>query len=409
MGEPVEYASQADRLVLSGLRSKGEAWVVGGWVRESLFGRPLTDMDIATTLLPDEVKELFPLSLMYGADYGTVVVRLDGRDESWEVTTLRSEGGYGDGRRPDNVEFGVNISDDLSRRDFTINAMAYDSDWNLIDPFGGMSDLGNGILKSVGDASKRLSEDGLRVMRAYRFLASQKVKSMDADLRLAVKDNVGMLAQVSKERIGQEMLRTLDSPNSSAALSMMNEDGVIDEILPGLSARTNLMQSGDSVVNLALMCSDDGRSGAELTDLLRGCLKMSTDDLREISFLHESRMVAIPSEISEIRVFRAALPEIRQTRFIGYCEGLGHDMSKFEGSLSGLAPLRAGNSPIVDGNVLSEATGLEPGPRMGRLKGLLHRIQVERDLTEKDDVLALLEELDWRDSAHENWPALGWP
>ena len=136
---------------------------------------------------------------------------------------------------------------------------------------------------------------------------------------------------------------------------------------------------------------------------------MSTDDLREISFLHESRMVAIPSEISEIRVFRAALPEIRQTRFIGYCEGLGHDMSKFEGSLSGLAPLRAGNSPIVDGNVLSEATGLEPGPRMGRLKGLLHRIQVERDLTEKDDVLALLEELDWRDSAHENWPALGWP
>ena len=101
MGEPFEYASEADRLVLSGLRSKGEAWIVGGWVRESISGEPSTDMDIATTLLPEEVKELFPLSLMYGADYGTVVVRLDGFEGTWEVTTLRSEGGYGDGRRPD--------------------------------------------------------------------------------------------------------------------------------------------------------------------------------------------------------------------------------------------------------------------------------------------------------------------
>ena len=170
MGVPLEYASEADRQVLSGLRSKGKAWVVGGWVRESLSGQPMTDMDIATTLLPDEVKEIFPLSLMYGADYGTVVVRLDGNEESWEVTTLRSEGGYGDGRRPDNVEFGVDINEDLSRRDFTINAMAYDSDWKLIDPYDGISDLENGVLKSVGDASERLSEDGLRVMRAYRFV-----------------------------------------------------------------------------------------------------------------------------------------------------------------------------------------------------------------------------------------------
>ena len=113
MEKPSEYASQADRLVLSGLRSKGEAWIVGGWVRESASGEPSTDMDIATNLLPEEVKKLFPLSLMYGAKYGTVVVRLEGHEKSWEVTTLRSEGGYGDGRRPDNVEFGVDINGDL--------------------------------------------------------------------------------------------------------------------------------------------------------------------------------------------------------------------------------------------------------------------------------------------------------
>ena len=409
MGKPSEYASQADRLVLSGLRSKGEAWIVGGWVRESASGEPSTDMDIATNLLPEEVKKLFPLSLMYGAKYGTVVVRLEGHEKSWEVTTLRSEGGYGDGRRPDNVEFGVDINGDLSRRDFTINAMAYDSEWNLIDPFGGSSDIENGILKSVGNATERLSEDGLRVMRAYRFLASEKVVSMDAELSSAVKDNVGMLGQVSKERIGHEMMQTLASPNASAALSMMQDDGVIHEILPGLSASTYPVLCGDSLVNLALVCSGDERSGAELIALLRDSLKMSTDDLREIAFLHNARNAPIPSEISEMRVFRAALPVLRQTRFIRYCEGLGRDIGGFDSSLSELAPLRAGNSPIVDGNVLSEATGLEPGPKMGRLKGMLHRIQVERDLNDSGEVLALLEELDWMESEHENWPVLGWP
>ena len=94
MEGPSEYASEADMTVLSGLRSEGEAWVVGGWVRESLSGKPLTDMDIATTLLPDKVKELFPLSLMYGADYGTVVVRLENHNQHWEVTTLRSAVSY---------------------------------------------------------------------------------------------------------------------------------------------------------------------------------------------------------------------------------------------------------------------------------------------------------------------------
>ena len=409
MGKPSEYASQADRLVLSGLRSKGEAWIVGGWVRESASGEPSTDMDIATNLLPEEVKNLFPLSLMYGAEYGTVVVRIEDHEKSWEVTTLRSEGGYGDGRRPDNVEFGVDINGDLSRRDFTINAMAYDSEWNLIDPFGGSSDMENGILKSVGNATERLSEDGLRVMRAYRFLASEKVVSMDAELSLAVRDNVGMLGQVSKERIGDEMMQTLASPNASAALSMMQDDGVIHEILPGLSASTYPVLCGDSLVNLALVCSGDERSGAELIALLRDSLKMSTDDLREIAFLHNARNAPIPSEISEMRVFRAALPVLRQTRFIRYCEGLGRDIGGFDSSLSELAPLRAGNSPIVDGNVLSEATGLEPGPKMGRLKGMLHRIQVERDLNDSGEVLALLEELDWMESEHVNWPVLGWP
>ena len=110
-----------------------------------------------------------------------------------------------------------------------------------------------------------------------------------------------------------------------------------------------------------------------------------------------------------MRVFRAYLPELRQTRIINYYAGLGRDVSQFERSIAELSPLKAGNAPLVDGNTLSEVTGLEPGPRMGRLKGLLHRIQVERDLANQNDVLALLDELGWKDSEHEDWLTLGWP
>ena len=158
MGPEHKHLSEADRLVLDGLRSAGEAWIVGGWVREAASDRRETDMDIATTLLPAEVKELFPRSLMVGEKYGTVIVRLDEEvsDGTWEVTTLRSEGSYGDGRRPDMVEFGRNIKDDLARRDFTINAMAIDSDGSVIDPFGGVSDLREGVLRAVGIASEGL-------------------------------------------------------------------------------------------------------------------------------------------------------------------------------------------------------------------------------------------------------------
>ena len=131
MERALEYLSEADTQVLTRLRSAGEAWIVGGWVRDSIIGRPDTDIDIATSLLPAEVKELFPRSLMVGEKYGTVIVRLDEGvvgEPSWEVTTLRSEGTYGDGRRPDEVVFGSSIKDDLARRDLTINCLLYTSD-----------------------------------------------------------------------------------------------------------------------------------------------------------------------------------------------------------------------------------------------------------------------------------------
>jgi len=412
MGFEHERLSKADRLVLEGLCSAGEAWIVGGWVREDAMGHHKTDLDIATTLLPAEVKELFPRSLMVGEKYGTVIVRLKDNisDGTWEVTTLRSEGSYGDGRRPDQVEFGHSIDDDLARRDFTINAMAIDSDGNVRDPQKGMSDLRAGVLRAVGEASERLGEDGLRIMRAYRFLDSTDgMRSMESSLRSAVRENLSMLDGVSRERIGMEMVRILGGRNAGKVILQMHEDGVLEHILPGIACTVSPSFCNDSLVNLALLCSEDPSEGNALADNLRSALMMAKEPLRRIAFLHSGRGTPVPTEIGGLRRFRAALPPEWQNAFITYSHGLGLETAEFSMALGSLSPLIAGNAPLVDGNTLAAATGLDPGPRMGRLKGMLHRIQIEQDLSTAERVLSMLDELDWRDSDYEEWPALSWP
>ena len=412
MGSAYEHLSKADRLVLEGLRSAGEAWIVGGWVREAASGRHETDLDIATTLLPAEVKELFPRSLMVGEKYGTVIVRLKDNisDGTWEVTTLRSEGSYGDGRRPDQVEFGQSIEDDLARRDFTINAMAIDSDGDVIDPYDGMSDLRAGVLRAVGEASERLGEDGLRIMRAYRFLDSTGgMRNMESSLRSAVRGNLSMLDGVSRERIGMEMERILGGRNAGEVILQMHEDGVLEHVLPRIACTVSPSFCTDFLVNLALLCSDDPSEGNALAGNLRNALMMAKGPLRQVAFLHDAKNTPVTTEIGGLRRFRAALPLEWQNAFIAYSHGLGKETTEFVEALASLSPLIAGNAPLIDGNTLVAATGLDPGPRMGRLKGLLHRIQVERDLPTAERVLSLLDELDWRDSDHEEWTALSWP
>ena len=204
------YLAPEDNLVLNQLREHGDAWIVGGWIRDTLMMiKSKNDLDIATTLLPREVMEIFPRTIPVGEEYGTVIVRLEGvSDREWEVTTLRKDGSYGDGRRPDNVSFGTNIIDDLARRDFTINAMAINKEDELIDMFGGEKDLHHNIVRAVGDANERIAEDGLRILRAFRYLDLEKdsLRTLDSDLENAIQKNTHMLGKVSKERITDEIL-----------------------------------------------------------------------------------------------------------------------------------------------------------------------------------------------------------
>ena len=227
------YLSSEDNLVLNELREHGESWIVGGWVRDVLMMKKSdADLDIATVLLPKKVMEIFPKTIPIGEEYGTVMVRIDGSDKKWEVTTLRKDGSYGDGRRPDNVSFGKNIIDDLARRDFTINAMAIDSKGLIIDEFGGENDLQNNIIRSVGNANERIAEDGLRILRAFRFLDLERnnLRTFDSDLENAINNNVHMLDKVSKERITDELMKILNSNNPYKIFSKMQEMQVLSLI-----------------------------------------------------------------------------------------------------------------------------------------------------------------------------------
>ena len=157
-------------LILKTLEDAGfAACFVGGCVRDTLLGRPVHDWDVTTSALPEEIMALFPRCIPTGIKHGTVTVLLNG--ESFEVTTFRRDGAYHDGRHPDGVVFVPNLTEDLARRDFTINAMAMHLDGSITDCFDGKADLKRGIIRCVGDPERRFREDALRMLRALRFSA----------------------------------------------------------------------------------------------------------------------------------------------------------------------------------------------------------------------------------------------
>lgn len=182
---------------------------VGGCVRDSLLGRTPGDWDVATSARPETVQALFARTVPTGLRHGTVTVLLEGM--SLEVTAFRREEGYSDGRRPDRVVFGVGLTEDLARRDFTINAMALLPDGAVADPFGGQADLKAGLVRCVGDPVRRFREDALRMLRAVRF-AAQLGFTIEEGTAAALRREAAGLDRVSGERVRAELEKTLLSP-----------------------------------------------------------------------------------------------------------------------------------------------------------------------------------------------------
>ena len=212
------------KFVLRTLTQNGyEAYIVGGCVRDSLLGITPSDYDVTTSAKPEEILGLFDKTVPTGLKHGTVTVIIE--NEPIEVTTFRTEGEYKDFRHPQNVEFVTDLREDLSRRDFTVNAVAYNETVGLVDLFGGLSDLENKILRSVGDSDKRFKEDALRILRLFRFASQLEFTPEEKTLKSALKLQKG-LKNISKERIFSEIVKAVNGKNPKAILPLINSGGL---------------------------------------------------------------------------------------------------------------------------------------------------------------------------------------
>lgn len=216
-------------------RAGHRAWVVGGCIRDLLMGRPVSDWDLATSALPGDVQQVFRRTIPTGIEHGTVTVLWKG--EAYEVTTLRGEGEYSDGRRPDSVEFVREIGEDLARRDFTVNAIAYDPlSEEIVDPWGGLRDLEARTIRAVGDPSERFGEDGLRVLRAARFCATLGF-DLEPGTEAAIEGSLETFRKVSPERVHEEWKKALSkSARPSRAFEVMRRTGILGVTCPPLTA-----------------------------------------------------------------------------------------------------------------------------------------------------------------------------
>ena len=216
--------------IIKKLNSRGfSAYAVGGAVRDFLLSREVFDTDITTDATPDEIKSVFSSfrTADTGIKHGTVTVIKDLKP--YEITTFRSESGYRDSRHPDRVVFETDIKKDLSRRDFTVNAMAYSDETGIIDPFFGQEDLKNRIIRTVGDADKRFSEDALRILRGLRF-ASELGFSVEEKTYKAMKNNVEKISLLSKERVYTEISKMLTGRYACRTVTLYKD--LIKKIMP---------------------------------------------------------------------------------------------------------------------------------------------------------------------------------
>ena len=408
-------------------KADGGVWIVGGAVRDAFLGLGDQDIDLAVTLTPHEMLKIFPDALPTGIDYGTLTLRGEG-GRFYEATTLRTESEYNDGRRPEMVDFGTSLLGDLERRDFTFNAMAIDTRRMLLhDPFNGKIDLERERVKAVGQAYQRLSEDGLRILRAYRFLdrADAGVWRFDPELSEALQQHRSMLSGVTNERIWMEWKKILAGKNAAHVIERMSRDGVLDRFLPGKwsgqvhrmhAQHHRLSEFFSPLERFALLLSEN--DSIEVESTLKQ-LKLSKKERREIELIHH-RFGRVPENTNaQLRVFRNVLQEramnhlrmekiIRESGLmVHYLDDVTTDhIDEVIDRLEGLAPLIAGDTSLVDGHWIMKRTGLGKGIALGRLKMWLHRLQVERDLVDADAVETVLCGLNWDHENYDEWPQI---
>ncbi len=422
---PADLVDIHNRIAESGHGS----WVVGGCVRDALLGVSNGDIDMCSTCTPEEVMGLFgEQAIPTGIEFGTVTIK--GVDQHYELTTLRSESMYRDGRRPDQVTWGTSLEEDLSRRDFTFNAMAVDLARRVLyDPFNGAKDMEEHLVRAVGDPMQRCDEDGLRIFRAYRFLDRGQLSlwSLEPALHRAMQSKQPILAKVAIERKWTEFRKIMNGRHAPEVLSLMVDDGTIQHIMPSLRFVTPelLALFGKNVNDSWLLKHRLGFLLVEFDTLevkrTLGNLKLPKFLLNDTIRFHRNLGTIPDAHTSSLRVFRYCLGEdapihLRLQGLLSVASVTVHGRGLLEGNMvevmrkwSSLSPQQTPNESLVDGHWIMMRAGVEQGVRLGRLKNWLHRIQIEHDITEVNEIEQHLSRLSWRHGEPLEWPQLQFP
>ena len=385
-----------------------EAYAVGGCVRDSLLGREPGDWDVTTSATPEEIKETFHATVDTGIEHGTVTVIFKGT--GYEVTTYRIDGEYTDGRHPDKVTFSRSLEEDVKRRDFTINAMAYNPSTGLRDLFGGCDDLRAGVIRCVGEPDLRFGEDALRMLRAIRFAATLGFRIEEETYR-SICDLHKNIAAVSRERIQVEVNKLIASDHPEL-ITLTKATGLADDILPALAEATDEtvqhieeilpMLEPDKTMRLGALFSLIG--GEETRKILRS-LKYDNQTTAKVSVIARMAYAPIEEDKTEIRrrmheIGRELYPSyLKVRRSLGAIGALGEDIP---GIMQAFEKIEAMHREIVDagdcveiaelaigGRELAEI-GVAPGPKMGEiLKELLAHVIEEPDDNRRDILLGI--------------------
>ncbi len=391
------------RAVLAALHGAGyRAYLVGGCVRDALAGRAPHDWDICTGARPDEVLALFGAArcIPTGVKHGTVTVREGGG--LYEVTTFRTEGAYSDGRHPDRVAFVPEVEADLARRDFTINAMAYNEEEGLIDPFGGARDLlTKRVVRAVGDPARRFAEDGLRILRLYRFGAQEEL-ALDPATDAAAKAARARLSCVSAERIWQELRKLLAAPRPARWMPPEIVGQLLPETAPAAyparyreSLRAVDALGPDALLRLAALLAPAGEEAAAAACAALRCSNAETAAVRTLV----QNAALAPEGGARRQAWRllAALGPDAARRLFALRKAQTGDAA-FDALADALKALLAENACrevsrlAVNGRDLL-ALGLPPGPAVGRcLSALLEQVVAEALPNDRAALLGYLEE-----------------
>lgn len=285
-----------------------EIYIVGGVVRDLILDRKTYDWDFTTNATPDQILSLF-VDSFYDNKFGTVGIKNES-DRPYEVTTYRTESGYSDNRRPDIVEWGKTLEEDLSRRDFTINAMALDIQGKLIDPFNGQDDIKNKLIRTVGKAEQRFSEDALRMMRAVR-IASQLGFSIEENTLTAISNKAKLINNISAERTRDELLKLMRSDFAADGYLLLKNSGLGQEILPEMDqafgveqktvGRHHIYDVGTHSVEALRNCSSKDPI-TRLATLIHDVGKVKTQKVRNgqiIFYNHEMESAKIAVRIAD--------------------------------------------------------------------------------------------------------------